>query len=76
MTNQPMPNRLVAVPNDLYKQLENVLANEGNYNQAKQIKRLKEVVGFAYRDGYMDGYFDGHTDAEDGHDERVSACTS
>jgi len=76
MTNPPMPKRLVAVPSDLYRQLENVLANESNYNQAKQIKRLKKVVGFAYRDGYMDGYFDGHTDAEDGHDERVMACTS
>lgn len=73
MRQPPIPNRLATVPTDLYEQLEQVLANERNYNQAVQIKRLKKVVGIAYRQGYMDGYRDGHADAEDGHDERVVA---
>lgn len=73
MRQPPVPNRLATVPPDLYEQIERVLVNEHNYNQAVQIKRLKKVVGIAYREGYMDGYRDGHTDAENGHDERVRA---
>lgn len=73
-TETPVPNRLVVVPPSLYERIEDVLANHGNYNQAVQVKRLKKVVGIAYRYGYTDGYRDGHTDAEDGHDERVTAC--
>lgn len=73
-TKTPVPNRLAAVPPRLYEMVEEVLANKGNWNQAVQIKRLRKCVGIAYREGYMDGYRDGHADAEDGHDERVTAC--
>lgn len=73
-TETPVPNRLAVVPPSLYECIEDVLANHGNYNQAVQVKRLKKVVGIAYRYGYTDGYRDGHTDAENGHDERVTAC--
>lgn len=76
MRQPPIPNRLGTVPQDLYERVEQVLANEHNYNQAVQIKRLKKTVGIAYREGYMDGYRDGHTDAENGHDERVRASLS
>jgi hypothetical protein len=72
----PVPNRLAVVPSDLHDNVDMVLRNEGNYNQAIQIKRLYKVVDIAYREGYMDGYRDGHTDAENGHDERVRATTS
>lgn len=72
----PIPNRLCVVPSELYQDLEWILRNDCNYDQAVQIKRLKKVVGIAYREGYMDGYRDGHTDAENGHDERVKAVTS
>jgi hypothetical protein len=72
----PVPNRLVQVPSELHDHIDLVLRNEGNYNQAVQIKRLYKVVDIAYREGYMDGYRDGHTDAENGHDEREMATTS
>ena len=72
----PIPNRLAVVPPSLYECVENVLRNDGNFNQAVQIKRLKAVIGYAYRQGYIDGYRDGHTDAENGHNERVRACLS
>ena len=75
-TETPIPNRLATVPPSLYEQIEDVLANHGNYNQAVQIKRLKKCVGIAYRYGYVDGYRDGHDDAENGHDERVRATVS
>lgn len=76
MSETPAPNRLVIVPPSLYEKIEEVLVNHGNWNQAVQIKRLKKVVGIAYRNGYADGYRDGHTDAENGHDERVVACVN
>lgn len=74
MRQLPVPNRLAVVPQDLYDMLDQVIANERGYSQEMQVKRLKKVVGMAYRSGYMDGYRDGHTDAENGHDERISAC--
>ena len=70
---RPVPNRLGVVPPELYEHLELVLRNDGNWNQAVQVKRLRKVVSFAYLEGYQDGYRDGHTDAENGHDERVRA---
>lgn len=76
MSEVPVPNRLVTTPPSLYERVEYVLANHGNYNQAIQVKRLKKCVAMAYRYGYCDGYRDGHDDAENGHDERVVACTS
>lgn len=77
MRRPPIPNRLATVPQDLYEQLERVLAEwTPMNNQAVRIKRLKKTVGIAYREGYMDGYRDGHTDAENGHDERVRASTT
>lgn len=76
MSETPVPNRLVTTPPSLYERVEYVLANHGNYNQAAQIRRLKMCVGMAYRYGYMDGYRDGHNDSKNGHDERVTACTS
>ena len=72
----PIPNRLVMTPPELYEKLETVLRNDGNYNQAAQIKRLRKVLRMAYSYGYRDGYRDGHTDAENGHDERVRAHTA
>ena len=72
----PIPYRLVEVPPILYEQLELVLRNDGNWNQAVQVKRLRKVLSVAYRHGYTDGYRDGHTDAENGHDERVRASVS
>ena len=68
----PIPNRLASVPPSLRENIERVLRNEKNYNQAVQIKRLKICVDMAYRAGYMDGYRDGHVDAENGHDERIT----
>ena len=67
----PIPNRLVYVPSELHDMVDEVLKNDGNYNQAVQTKRLYKVIDYAYRYGYIDGYRDGHTDAENGHDERV-----
>lgn len=67
----PIPNRLVYVPSELHDMVDEVLKNDGNYNQAVQTKRLYKVIDCAYRYGYVDGYRDGHTDAENGHDERV-----
>ena len=75
-TETPIPNRLATVPPSLYEDIEHVMANHGNYNQAVQIKRLKKCVSITYCEGYMDGYRDGHTDAENGHDERVRATVS
>lgn len=73
MNETPIPNRLAVVPSSLRENIEQVLRNEKNYNQAVQVKRLKKCVNIAYREGYMDGYRDGHADAENGHDERVYA---
>ena len=72
MSETPIPNRLVTPPPSLRENVERVLVNERNYNQAVQIKRLKKCVDIAYRAGYMDGYRDGHADAENGHDERIT----
>lgn len=73
MSETPIPNRLATVPPSLRENVERVLVNERNYNQAVQTKRLKICVDMSYRQGYMDGYRDGHTDAENGHDERFYA---
>lgn len=66
----PIPNRLTDVPKELYDRLDDVLSNDKNYDQYIQRKRLRSLVGLAYKQGYTDGYRDGHTDAENGHDER------
>ena len=72
----PVPNRLCQIPQELYDQLETVLANERGYDQGIQCKRLRRLVAISYGEGYMDGYRDGHMDAENGHDERVRAVPS
>ena len=67
---EPIPNRLVETPPELYARLDGVTGFD------LMTKSLRKVVSMAYGRGYSDGYRDGRTDAENGHDERVRASLS
>lgn len=72
MRQPPVPNRLVEVPQDIYKFMERIVENNPN----AALHDYQRLVLLAYSRGYRDGRRDGQTDAENGHDERVRAHTN
>ena len=69
MSETPIPNSLVEMPDELYERMEQLITNITN----APLHDYQRVFLLAYSRGYHDGYRAGYTDAENGHDERVPA---